>query len=69
MYPVDALKIIRDFRNRQGNSKDDIEAFDIAIKYMVHYIRSRDMYLDGYVDGFDKAKQLYGERGVYNENK
>lgn len=61
MYPVDALKIIRDFRNRQGNSKDDIDAFDIAIKYMVYYIQSRDMYLDGYVDGFEKAKELYRE--------
>ena len=61
MYPVDALKIIRDFRNRQGNSKDDIEAFDIAIKYMAYYIRSRNMYLDGYTDGFKKAKELYKE--------
>jgi len=59
MYPVDALKIIRDFRNRQGNSKDDIEAFDVAIKYMVYYIQSRDMYLDGYNEGFEKAKELY----------
>ena len=61
MYPVDALKIIRDFRNRQGNSMDDIEAFDIAIKYMAYYIQSRDMYLDGYADGFEKAKELYRE--------
>ena len=32
MTPDEARKIIKQFRDRQGNSSDDIEAFDMAIK-------------------------------------
>lgn len=32
MTNEEAKKIIKQFRDRQGNSSDDIEAFDMAIK-------------------------------------
>lgn len=32
MIPEEARKIIKQFRDRQGNSSDDIEALDMAIK-------------------------------------
>ena len=63
MKADEALKIIRQFRDRQGNSLDDIEAFEIAIKCIIQYINSRDMYLDGYIDGYESAKQLYTVKG------
>ena len=32
MRNEEAIKIIKQFRDRQGNSSDDIEAFNLAIK-------------------------------------
>ena len=34
MTPEEARKIIEQFRDREGNSRDDIEAFEIAIKVL-----------------------------------
>ena len=54
----EVIKILEQFRDRQGNSKDDVEAFNVAIK-------SLSQYKVGYVD----ALEIIKDRIIYKMRK